>query len=136
MSVFVWLLIYGVPLAILGFVVSMVLKGYEKDRRRISSWLAITFTGLSALGGVWGFIILDQLSKRSSFDYGYEGSLLSTRIDRLPISVSVGNTFEKDAFLIGARSVTLDQRHLDDGSRNAVIQLVRCSIIRIRSRCF
>jgi hypothetical protein len=73
MSRFVWFLIYGVPLVILGFVVSMVLKRYEKDRRRISSWLAIAFTGLSALGGVWGFIILDQPNKRSSFDYGYEG---------------------------------------------------------------
>jgi hypothetical protein len=69
---FVWFLIFGVPLAILGFVVSMVLKQYEKDRRRISSWPAITFTALSALGGFWGFIILDQLSKRSGFDYGYE----------------------------------------------------------------
>ena len=70
---FVWFLIYGVPLVILGSVVSMVIKQYEKDRRRVSSWLAITFTALSALGGFWGFIILDQLSKRNSFDYGYEG---------------------------------------------------------------
>jgi hypothetical protein len=69
---FVWFLIFGVPLVILGCVVSMVLKRYEKDLRRISSWLAITFTGLSALGGVWGLIILDKLSKRNSFDYGYE----------------------------------------------------------------
>jgi MFS family permease len=72
MRVFVWVLIYGVPLIILGFVVSIVLKRYEEDRRRISSWLAITFTGLSALGGVWGLIILDQLSRRDRFDYGYE----------------------------------------------------------------
>jgi hypothetical protein len=73
MSIFVWYLIYGVPLAILGFVISIVLKRYEKDRRRISCWAAIIFTGLSALGGIWGFIILDQLSKRSPLDYGYEG---------------------------------------------------------------
>ena len=73
MSRFVWYLIYGVPLAILGFVSFTILNRYKKDRRRISSWVAITFTALSALGGVWGFIILDQLSKRSPFDYGYEG---------------------------------------------------------------
>src|SRR5438045_2211740 len=66
-------LIYGVPLAILGFVICIILNRYQKDCRRISSWVAITFTSLSALGGVWGFIILDQLSKRSPFDYGYEG---------------------------------------------------------------
>jgi hypothetical protein len=73
MPSFVWLLIYGVPLAILALVVRMVLKQYDKDRLRIFSWLTIIFTGLSALGGFWGFIILDQLSKRNSFDYGYEG---------------------------------------------------------------
>jgi hypothetical protein len=70
---FVWLLIFGVPLVVLGCVISMLLKRYENDRRFIYSWLAIGFTGLSALGGVWGLIILDQLSKRNSFDYGYEG---------------------------------------------------------------
>ncbi len=73
MSRSVWFLIYGVPLVVLGSVISMMLRQYEKDRRRVSSWLAITFTGLSALGGSWGFIILDQLSKRNRFDYGYEG---------------------------------------------------------------
>jgi hypothetical protein len=73
MPSFVWFLSYGVPLVILGLVVRMVLTQYERDRLRIFSWLAITFTALSALGGFWGFIILDQLSKRNSFDYGYEG---------------------------------------------------------------
>jgi zinc transporter ZupT len=68
----VWFIFLGVPLATLGFVVSLVLRRYKAERRRISAWFAITFTALSALGGVWGFVILDQLRTRNWSDYGYE----------------------------------------------------------------
>ena len=72
MHAIAWSLIYGVPLLTLGFVVALLLRRYQAERRRISAWFAIIFTALSALGGVWGLIILDQLSKRNRWDYGYE----------------------------------------------------------------
>ena len=60
-------------MAILGFVIVLFFRKYETGRCRIVAWFAITFAALSALGGLWGLVVIAQLSKRSPFDYGYEG---------------------------------------------------------------
>jgi hypothetical protein len=72
MTGIIWFIFLGIPLTTLGFVIALLLRRYKTEQRRISAWIAITFTALSALGGVWGFIILARLSKRSPRDYGYE----------------------------------------------------------------
>ncbi len=76
MSTWVWIIIYSVPLLLTVLSVTLIMRNQRLDLRRASAWLAMVFTALSAMGGLWGLIIRDQLMKRSSMDYGYEGNCL------------------------------------------------------------
>jgi hypothetical protein len=72
MPISAWALIYSVPMLLLAISIFFTLKRRTIDVRRVSAWIAVVFTFLSALGGFWGLIIRDQLTKRSQSDYGYE----------------------------------------------------------------
>ena len=73
MSISTWVLIYSVPMLLLAISIFFMLKRRTIAVNRVSAWLAVIFTFLSALGGFWSLVIRDQLIKRSQTDFGYEG---------------------------------------------------------------
>lgn len=52
---------------------AVFLARYKPELRRFSAWLALLCTTASVFAGVWGLMHVDELAKRSPFDYGYEG---------------------------------------------------------------
>jgi hypothetical protein len=72
MRTLIWSLVYVTPLILIGASWRQTYKRQGQDKRRISAWVGSIFTAASAIGGLWGLIIIDQLTKRNQFDYGYE----------------------------------------------------------------
>src|SRR6185437_6188091 len=72
MSALIWSLIYTTPLILIGTSWLLTYKLQGHDTRRISAWFGSIFTAASAVGGLWGLIIIDQLTKRNQLDYRYE----------------------------------------------------------------
>lgn len=68
-----WAVFFGVPSASMVLVWAAFFTRYRRELKRIPAWPALLFTTASAFAGVWGLIRLDELAKRSPFDYGYEG---------------------------------------------------------------
>ena len=73
MSKSIWSFIYATPLVLIGISWLRIYRRRDLDWHRISAWWGSIFTAASAMGGIWGLIIIDQLAKRNRFDYRYEG---------------------------------------------------------------
>jgi hypothetical protein len=72
MSTLILSLIYVTPIILIGASWRRIYKRQGQDKHRISAWLGSIFTVASAMSGLWGLVIIDQLAKRSRLDYGYE----------------------------------------------------------------
>lgn len=64
----------GVPSALMIWVAVRIVRVQRKELRSPLAWPAWLFTAASTFAGILGLILLERLSKRSGFDYGYEGT--------------------------------------------------------------
>ncbi len=108
-------------IALDGGCVGVVLTSYRCELKRIPAWPALLFTSSFAFAGVWGLLRLDELSRRSPTDYGYEGLAgMAMCLAGVRFSTGLGAALPTMVLMGNPPSSGLDCTRLDDGLFHAL----------------